>query len=150
MSQGERIREIRKTLGLTLEKFGARIGLKKNSLSQLENGKNSDTEQVIKALCREYNVNEEWLKNGTGEMFNEPSDDVAEIVSEFIENPESEFYKIVLALAQTYMELSPENKATLDKYAKDLLNNIKKLDTSDTELNHAPHSIGKSNNKPSL
>ena len=38
MTQGERIREARKTLGLTLEKFGEKIGMKKNSVSQIENG----------------------------------------------------------------------------------------------------------------
>ena len=54
MTQGERIREVRKALGLTLEKFGEKIGMKKNSVSQLENGKNSVTEQVVKAICREY------------------------------------------------------------------------------------------------
>ena len=47
MTQGERIREVRKALGLTLEKFGEKIGMKKNSVSQIENGKNSVTEQVI-------------------------------------------------------------------------------------------------------
>ena len=69
MTQGERIREVRKTLGLTLEKFGEKIGMKKNSVSQLENGKNSVTEQVIKLICREYNVDPTWLTTGEGEMF---------------------------------------------------------------------------------
>ena len=69
MTQGERIREVRKALGLTLEKFGEKIGMKKNSVSQLENGKNSVTEQVIKLICREYNVDPTWLTTGEGEMF---------------------------------------------------------------------------------
>lgn len=56
MTQGERIREVRKTLGLTLEKFGEKIGMKKNSVSQIESGKNSVTEQVVKSICREFNV----------------------------------------------------------------------------------------------
>ena len=61
MTQGERIREVRKTLGLTLEKFGEKIGMKKNSVSQIENGKNSVTEQVVKSICREFNVDYIWL-----------------------------------------------------------------------------------------
>lgn len=69
MTQGERVKEIRKSHNLTLEKFGERIGLKKNSLSQIENGKNSLTEQVIKSICREYNVNYLWLTQGIGDMY---------------------------------------------------------------------------------
>ena len=69
MTQGERIRSIRKELGLTLEKFGEKLGVKKNSISQLENGKNSLTDQMAKSICREYNVSYDYLMNGEGEMF---------------------------------------------------------------------------------
>ena len=71
MTQGERIREIRKELGLTLEKFGEKLGVKKNSISQLENGKNSLTNQMTKSICREYNVNYDYLMDGEGEMFDD-------------------------------------------------------------------------------
>ena len=70
MTQGERIKLVRKELNLTLEKFGERIGLKKSSLSQVENGINSVTEQLIKSICREFNVDYLWLTTGEGEMFN--------------------------------------------------------------------------------
>lgn len=66
-----RIRELRKTLGLTLEKFGEPLGVTKTAISRLENGVNGITDQMVKSICREYNVNEEWLVNGTGEMFSE-------------------------------------------------------------------------------
>lgn len=69
MTQGERVREIRKELGLTLEKFGEKLGVKKNAISQLENGRNALTDQMVKAICREYNVNYDYLMNGEGEMF---------------------------------------------------------------------------------
>lgn len=65
----ERIRELRKALGLTLDKFGERVGLKKSSLSQIENGVNGVTDQLFKSICREFNVNENWLRTGEGEMF---------------------------------------------------------------------------------
>lgn len=78
MTQGERIKEVRKALGLTLEKFGEKIGLKKNSVSQLENGKNSVTDANIKAICREFNVDYMWLTTGEGEMFVETDDDFFE------------------------------------------------------------------------
>lgn len=69
MTQGERVREVRKTLGLTLEKFGEKIGMKKNSISQIENGKNNLTDANIKSICREFNVDYIWLTTGEGEMF---------------------------------------------------------------------------------
>lgn len=63
-----RIRTLRKELNLTLDKFGEQIGLKKSSLSQIENGKCAITEQTIKSVCREFNVNENWLRTGEGDI----------------------------------------------------------------------------------
>lgn len=78
MTQGERVKAVRKSLGLTLEKFGDKIGLKKNSVSQIENGRNDLTEANTKAICREFNVNEVWLRTGEGgddNMFTKVSED---------------------------------------------------------------------------
>ncbi len=69
MTQGERVREIRKTLNLTLEKFGAKLGLKKGAVSAIETNRNSLTDQTALLICREYNVNYDYLMNGEGEMF---------------------------------------------------------------------------------
>lgn len=69
MTQGERIKEVRKSLKLTLEKFGEKIGVKKNAISAVEDNRNSLSEQMAKSVCREYNVNETWLRTGEGEMF---------------------------------------------------------------------------------
>lgn len=75
MEQGERVKLIRKSKGMTLEKFGEKIGMKKNSLSQIENGKNSLTDQTALSICREYNVEYLWLTTGEGEMFCNPDTD---------------------------------------------------------------------------
>lgn len=64
-----RIKELRKALNLTLEKFGNRLGVSKTAISKLEKGENNVTDQMFKSICREFNVNEEWLRNGIGEMF---------------------------------------------------------------------------------
>lgn len=77
---GERVKELRKALGLSGEKFGEKIGLKRNSLSQIETGKNNLSEQNILAICREFNVNEDWLRTGSGEMFKDMTLD-EEIIS---------------------------------------------------------------------
>lgn len=69
MNLGERIRQIRKALDLTQESFCKRIGLKRNSISLVESNKRNISDQAIISICREFNVNEEWLRSGTGEMF---------------------------------------------------------------------------------
>lgn len=114
MTQGERIREVRKALGLTLEKFGEKIGMKKNSVSQLENGKNSVTEQVVKAICREYNVDYMWLTTGDGEMFIDTDDDFIERIDHIMAG-EDEARK---SLFKFMLELSDEDIAALDRLMK--------------------------------
>lgn len=69
MTQGDRVREIRKSFHLTLEKFGEKLGVGKTAVSNIENGNRSLTEQMLRSICREYHVSEDWLRNGTGEMF---------------------------------------------------------------------------------
>ena len=69
MTQGERVREIRKSLKLTLEKFGVKLGVKKSAISDIESGRNTLTEQMAVSICREYNVNYDYLISGEGEMF---------------------------------------------------------------------------------
>ena len=75
MTQGERVKEVRKSLGLTLEKFGARLGVTKQTVSRIENGVNNVTEQMTKAICREFNVDYAWLTTGEGEMFVDSDED---------------------------------------------------------------------------
>ena len=65
----ERIKELRKALGLTLEKFGEKLGVQKSAISKIERGENGVAEPMFKSICREYNVNENWLRTGEGEMF---------------------------------------------------------------------------------
>ena len=71
MTQGERVKEIRKTLGLTLEKFGKKLGVGKTAISKIEKNERSLTEQMALAICREYNVNYDYLIYGEGEMFDD-------------------------------------------------------------------------------
>ncbi|CAM3748934.1 DNA-binding helix-turn-helix protein [[Clostridium] scindens ATCC 35704] len=78
MTQNERVKEVRKTLGLTLEKFGDRLGIKKAAVSKIEKGENSLTDANIKSICREFSVDYMWLTTGEGEMFVETDDDFFE------------------------------------------------------------------------
>lgn len=65
---GDRIKQLRKALGLTQAKFGEIIGLKQNSVALIEAGRET-SDQTIFAICREFRVNEAWLRTGEGEMF---------------------------------------------------------------------------------
>lgn len=60
----ERIKQLRKELGLTLDKFGEKIGVGKSAISKIERGENGVSEQMLKSICREFNVREEWLRTG--------------------------------------------------------------------------------------
>jgi len=65
----ERIKKIRKELDLTQQKFADRLGVKRNTIAMYEMGKTFPSEQTTKSICREFNINEEWLRTGNGEMF---------------------------------------------------------------------------------
>lgn len=86
----ERLKELRKDhLHLTLEKFGEPLGVQNSAISKLETGRTKLTDQMILSICRTYNVNEEWLRNGTGPIFQElPEDDeFAVAVTELSDDP---------------------------------------------------------------
>lgn len=78
MTQGERIKDVRNSLGLTLEKFGEKLGVTKTAISRIEKGERSLTEQMTKSICREFSVDYIWLTTGEGEMFVESDDDFFE------------------------------------------------------------------------
>lgn len=113
MTQGERVKEVRKSLNLTMEQFGNKLGVTKVAISNIEKEKRNLTEQMSRAICREFNVSEEWLKTGEGEMYQQLSEDeeIAGIVSDLLEEgKDNAFYGIILEIAKTYNELSPHRK----------------------------------------
>ena len=73
----ERIRQVRKAYGLTLEQFGEKIGLKKSVLSRIENGYSMPQELTLRLICRVFSVSYTWLKDGVGEMRVETDEDDA-------------------------------------------------------------------------
>lgn len=76
MTQGERVKEIRKNLGLTLEKFGEKLGVQRAAISKMEKGQVTLTEQMAKSICREFNVSYDYLVDGEGEMFTDLPDTI--------------------------------------------------------------------------
>lgn len=80
LKENERVREIRTYLNLTMEKFGNRLGVTRTAISNIESGNRNVTEQMRKSICREFGVNEVWLRTGEGgpeNMFTQTSEDDA-------------------------------------------------------------------------
>ena len=68
-----RIKMIRETLNLTQDAFGKRIGSARNTIANYETGNRTPSNAVFTSICKEFNVNEDWLRTGEGEMFIELS-----------------------------------------------------------------------------
>lgn len=121
MDEGQRVRELRKELGLTLEKFGKHLGVGKTAISKIENGENNLTDQMILAICREYNINEEWLRTGEGEMFKKLNrqQELAQLTATLFKEEEDSFKsRLIMALAQLNEEEWELLEKISDKIAK--------------------------------
>lgn len=82
----DRLKLLRKELRITQQELADRVGISRGNIAAYEVGKNSPSDAVISLICREFNVNEEWLRTGAGEMFIE-------------ETPDEEFMRIAKAVA---------------------------------------------------
>ena len=103
MTVSERVKELRKSMNLTLEKFGNKLGVGKSALSKIENGENGLTDQMIKLMVKEFGVSENWLRTGEGEMLPHFSraDAIAKLADDIMtEVPDSFKSRLVTALAQ--------------------------------------------------
>ena len=121
MDEGQRVRELRKELGLTLEKFGKHLGVGKTAISKIENGENNLTDQMILAICREYNVDEKWLRTGEGEMFEKLNrqQELAQLTATLFKEEEDSFKsRLIMALAQLNEEEWELLEKISDKIAK--------------------------------
>ncbi len=129
MTQGERVKKVRKSKEMTMEKFGERLGVTRTAISNIEKGYRGLTEQMLKAICREFNVNEEWLRTGDGDMPQKLSEEeeIADLVSGVLENGKNnEFYGIILEIIRTYNELSPGSQEVIKNFSKKLGENLSK------------------------
>lgn len=73
MTLGERIKEVRTNKGLTQEQFSGKIGLSRNYVARIEIGERLPSDRTIKDICREFGVDELWLRTGIGEAFSVPT-----------------------------------------------------------------------------
>lgn len=116
----ERIKKLRKTLDLTQQKFSERIGVKRNTIATYEIGRNTPLDAVIVNICKTFNVNEEWLRTGEGEMFVERTrdDELAAFMDELLAEESMDFRRrLITALSR----LKPEQWEALEAVALELM-----------------------------
>lgn len=124
----ERLKKLRKTLDLTQQKFADRLGVKRNTVGQWECGINAITDQVVFSICREFDVNEEWLRTGEGEMFEQVTEQqkLLKYTGMLLKDKDSAIVNAIQSFIVTYEQLDDTSKATLEKIAQQFVDNLKK------------------------
>lgn len=124
----ERIKCLRKELKLTQQEFADKLKIKRGAIANYELGRNDPIDAVVTLICREFNVNEQWLRTGEGEMFNTLSRDeeVAKFFGEMLMPAEGDDFKrrFISALAR----LNPEQWKMIEDVAVALTEGMKKAD----------------------
>ena len=124
----ERIKALRKTLGLTQQNFAERIGVKRQTVAQYEIGRNIPTDMAINLICREFSVDETWLRTGEGEMFRArtQSEELASFFGRLLTLDDADIQsRFVTALSH----VGPEGWAALEKFIDDLTEQKKETDS---------------------
>lgn len=117
----ERLKELRKTLGLSQDAMASRIGVTRGAVCRLETGSNGFTNQTVMAICREFNVSEEWLRTGAGSMFVEMSraELAAKIVGSALNTDDDFVLNTFIALGQ----LAPAEWEVIKKFVEKIRSN---------------------------
>ena len=121
----DRLKELRKALNLTQQKFADKLGVKQNTIAQYEMGRNDPSDAVIISICREFNVSEAWLRNGEGEMFIPMTldEEIASFIGGIQADIEPTFQKrFISALAK----LSPEEWKTIEHIMRNMIDEREK------------------------
>jgi transcriptional regulator with XRE-family HTH domain len=113
MTENERVKELRKSLSLTMEKFGERLGVQKSAISKVERGENGVTDQMRRAICREFGVNEAWLTDGIGEMrVMTYGEEIAALAARYGLDEADQ------AVIAEFARLTPEERAVVKEYIR--------------------------------
>ena len=116
----DRIKALRKALSLNQTDFGSKIGVKQSAVAAYESGSRNPLDSVIVSICREFGVNERWLRTGEGEMLMHLSreEEIMRFAATVIRDPSSEFQRrFVSVLAR----LTPEQWQLMEEMARKLL-----------------------------
>lgn len=122
----DRIKALRKDQGLTQEKFAERLNIKRNTVATYEIGRNEPIDAVVSLICREFNVNENWLRTGQGDMYDTPMDDTALAASSILENEDVPFYDSIKRIIKIYEKLDSDAQNIINKEIENFLTEGKK------------------------
>lgn len=116
----DRIKVVRKALGLNQTDFGSKIGVKQGTVAAYESGARIPLDSVIVSICREFNVSERWLRTGEGKMFVQLSreEEITKFAMEIIRDPDSEFQRQAISILA---KLTPEQWKLMEQMADQLL-----------------------------
>ena len=109
--------------GLTKTAFAKRINISQPFLSQLCSGYSNPSDRTISDICREFRVNEKWLRTGEGPMYLPEADDDTAYINELLNDLDNPFYDIIKAILKSYMEANPAERDSLRSFAQRLREN---------------------------
>lgn len=124
----DRLRQLRKALDLTQQQLADRIGIKRNSYANYETGRNTPIDAILVSMCREFCVNEDWLRYGIGDMFKQLPEEnkAAAYVSDLLEDKDNPLYVLIKEIMQTYNESSSKSQEVLKDFSARLIKNLNK------------------------
>lgn len=116
-----RIKQIRKEARLTQVDFGEKIGVKGNTVTNYETGLRTPTDAVILSICREFSINEEWLRNGNGDMYlsSKKDDLISNMLDDVIKADESDFKRRLISALSKLDDDGWDNLEKLVDYITD-------------------------------
>lgn len=112
---GDRIKKVRRDLNMTQTEFANRIGSMQNTITRYETNSRNPSASVIALICKEFNVNEEWLRNGEGEMFNPAPTDVLDRLAR-----EYKLSNAAYIVVEKFVNLHPEKRNELINFFLDV------------------------------
>lgn len=106
-----RIKKLRKALGLTQQEFADKIGIVRGNIATYETGKSKPGDAVVSLICREFSVNEEWLRTGNGEMFKAAPSDALDALAATYHLTHGEY-----VLIEKFVNMKPESRKVIFDY----------------------------------
>lgn len=115
-----RIKQVREYFEMSQAEFGEKINVAQRTVSNMESGVTNITTRNIEAICRVFNVSEEWLRYGDGEMFKEPKDGIAKLTEEYNLTAND------ILIIKSYLALPPEMRLAVVEFGKNFMRNMSK------------------------
>lgn len=132
----ERIRKIRRDLNLTQQEFAERIGIKRNTVANYETGRNEPVDAVISLICREFNINEEWLRYGTGDR--RAADKSNELDALVMKYGLSDADQVLI---EKYISLKPKSRDTIIQFISEVSEAIGQFENYYKEVPDTPEEL---------